>query len=70
MVDIMIHYLMVLKELKDNNPDKFRKYLKIWNQNIKPNLRNTFFKSIIYFLKILILEDMFLIIMIIIENIV
>ncbi len=45
------HYLMVLKELKDNDPNKFREYLKIWKQNIKPNLRNKFFKKYNLFFK-------------------
>ncbi len=45
------HYLMVLKELKEDDPDKFRKYLKIWSQNIKPNLRNKFFKKYNLFFK-------------------
>ena len=39
------HYLMIFSELNKSNPQKFKDYINIWNRNIRPHLRNKFFKK-------------------------
>ena len=39
------HYLMIFSELNKSNPQKFKEYINIWNRNIRPHLRNKFFKK-------------------------
>ena len=39
------HYLMIFSELNKLNPQKFKEYMSIWSRNIRPHLRNKFFKK-------------------------
>ena len=59
---------MVFNELHKSNPNKLNEFLEIWSKNIQPNLRNKYFTKYNLFLKIKILEAMYMTIMIIIKN--